>query len=55
MGIRYLTFVGSSLENWKILTLVQIMNSAGSYNKRTIVYSVGIFNDSAAINNNFGE
>jgi hypothetical protein len=54
MGIRYLTFVGSSLENWKILTLVQIMNSANLISKN-IVNSNGYFNESVAMDSTFRE
>ena len=49
MGLHYLTFTGRNLENKKKLTLVWIINSAG-LDSENIVCSVGIFNDSSAIN-----
>jgi hypothetical protein len=54
MGLQYLTFIGRNLENRKKLTPVGIMNSIGLYSKN-IVNTLGIFNDSANINNNFRE
>jgi hypothetical protein len=46
--------MGRNLENKKKLTLVQIMNSF-SMNNKNIVNSVGIFNNSVVMNNNFKE
>ena len=54
MGLQYLTFIRRNLENRKKLTPIGIMNSSGLYSKN-IVNTLGIFNDSANINNNFRE
>ena len=54
MGLQYLTFMGRNLVNKKKLTPVRIMNSIALCSKN-IVNSVGIFNDSANISNNFME
>jgi hypothetical protein len=54
MGLHYLTFMLRNLENKKRLTLVQLMNSV-SLDSKSIVNSVGIFNDIVAMNSIFKE
>ena len=54
MGIHYLIFIGRNLEKRKKLMPIRIMKSVG-LNSKNIVNSVGIFNVSAASNNNFVE
>ena len=46
MGLHYLTFMGTNLENKKTLMHVQTMNSV-SMNNKNIVNILGMFNDNA--------
>ena len=48
MGCHYLTFMERNLENRKKLMPIRIMHSA-SMNSRNIVNSVGVFDDSGAM------
>ena len=54
MGIHYLIFIGRNLKKRRKLMPIRIMKSVG-LNSKNIVNSVGIFNVSAASNNNFVE
>ena len=54
MGLYYLAVIRKNLENKKKLTPVEIMNSANMTHKN-IVSTFSIHNDSATVNNSFGE
>jgi hypothetical protein len=51
MGLQHLTFTSRNLQNRKKSTPVGIVNSVGS-NCKSVVNSVGVFNDADAIYSN---